>query len=122
MDDVIHEVLEGGGGVGHTKAIAGAEGGLLFMLQGYADVVVAGVEVNFGVDFGAAEVVNKVTNEGKWILVLFGDFVEALVVTTHYQPLGLQPPQNHLHYYLGPGLLPSQPPQQPLAITAHHRH
>ncbi|KAG6899729.1 hypothetical protein C0993_007459 [Termitomyces sp. T159_Od127] len=40
----------------------------------------AGVEVNFGVDFGAAEAVNKVTNEEKWVLVLFGDFVEAPVV------------------------------------------
>ncbi|KAG6876611.1 hypothetical protein C0993_001926 [Termitomyces sp. T159_Od127] len=37
-------------------------------------------EVNFGVDFGAAETVNKVTNEGKRILVLFGDFVETPVV------------------------------------------
>ncbi|KAG6876809.1 hypothetical protein C0993_000296 [Termitomyces sp. T159_Od127] len=62
----------GGGGVGHTKehhkvleeAIADAESGFLFMLWGYVNVVIAGVEVNFGVDFGTAEAVNKVTNKG----------------------------------------------------------
>ncbi|KAG6883932.1 hypothetical protein C0993_002736 [Termitomyces sp. T159_Od127] len=42
-------------------------------------------EANLGVDFGAAEAVNKITNEGKWIQVLFGDFVEALVVNAKVQ-------------------------------------
>ncbi|KAG6868023.1 hypothetical protein C0993_008259 [Termitomyces sp. T159_Od127] len=84
MEYVVHEVLEGGGGVGHTKghhkvlkeAIVGAEGSFPFMPWGYTDIVIARAEVNFGVDFGAVEAVNKVTNEEKWILVLFGDFVE----------------------------------------------
>ncbi|KAG6899628.1 hypothetical protein C0993_008533 [Termitomyces sp. T159_Od127] len=85
-EDVVLEVLEGGRGVGHTKghhkvlkeAIAGAEGSFPFIPQGYADIVIAGAEIDFGVDFGAVEVVNKVTNEGEeGIPVLFGDFVEA---------------------------------------------
>ncbi|KAG6877187.1 hypothetical protein C0993_009535 [Termitomyces sp. T159_Od127] len=88
VEDVVYKVLEGGRGVGHTKghhkileeAIAGVEGGSLFMLQGYADIVIAGAEVNFNVDFGTAEMVNKVINEEEGILVLFDDFVEAPVV------------------------------------------
>ncbi|KAG6892769.1 hypothetical protein C0993_002964, partial [Termitomyces sp. T159_Od127] len=62
------------------KAIAGVEGGLPFMPWGYMDIVIAGAEVNFDVEFGAVEAVNKVTNEGKRVPILFGDFVEALVV------------------------------------------
>ncbi|KAG6894494.1 hypothetical protein C0993_011368 [Termitomyces sp. T159_Od127] len=93
VEDVVHEVLEGDGGVDHTKghhkvlkeAIAGAEGSFSFMPWSYADVVIARAEVNLGVDFGAAEVVNKVTNEEKWISVLFGDFVETPVVDAKAQ-------------------------------------
>ncbi|KAG6876539.1 hypothetical protein C0993_002376 [Termitomyces sp. T159_Od127] len=88
MEDVVHKILEGGREVGHIKghhevlkeAVAGLEGGFPFMLQGYADIVVAKAEVNFSIDFGTAKAVNKVTNEGEGILVLFGDFVEAQVV------------------------------------------
>ncbi|KAG6899002.1 hypothetical protein C0993_001859 [Termitomyces sp. T159_Od127] len=88
MEDVVHEVLESSRGVGHTKghykvlkeAVAGAEGGFQFMPWSYMDVVIAGAEVDFGVDFGAAEAVNKVTNEGEGITVLFSDFVEAPIV------------------------------------------
>ncbi|KAG6875723.1 hypothetical protein C0993_007792 [Termitomyces sp. T159_Od127] len=88
IEDVVHEILEGGRGVGHIKghhevlkeAVAGLEGGFPFMPQGYANIVVARAEVNLSIDFGTAEVVNKVTNEGEGILVVFGDFVEAQVV------------------------------------------
>ncbi|KAG6875453.1 hypothetical protein C0993_009193, partial [Termitomyces sp. T159_Od127] len=93
MEDVDHEVLEGGGGVGHTKghhkilkeAAVGVESSPPFMPQGYMNIVIAGAEVDLGVDFGTAEAVNKVTDEGKWIPVLFGDFVEAPVVNAKTQ-------------------------------------
>ncbi|KAG6882412.1 hypothetical protein C0993_010664, partial [Termitomyces sp. T159_Od127] len=88
MKNVVHEVLKGGRGVGYTKghykvlkeAVAGPEGSFPFMPQGYADIVIAGVEVNFSVDFSTVETVNKVTNEREGIPVLFGDFVEAPIV------------------------------------------
>ncbi|KAG6894902.1 hypothetical protein C0993_010519, partial [Termitomyces sp. T159_Od127] len=35
---------------------------------------------------------------------------------------GPQLPQNHPYDRPGPGTLPSKPPQQPMAITAQHRH
>ncbi|KAG6867099.1 hypothetical protein C0993_006844 [Termitomyces sp. T159_Od127] len=34
------------------------------MPWGYMDIVIARAELDLGVDFGAAEAVNKVTNEG----------------------------------------------------------
>ncbi|KAG6884635.1 hypothetical protein C0993_009389 [Termitomyces sp. T159_Od127] len=91
MEDVIiHEVLEGGGGVGYIKghhkvleeAVMGVGGSFPFMSWGYTNIVVTRVEVYFSIHLSAVETVNKVTNEEKGILVLFGDFVEALVVNT----------------------------------------
>ncbi|KAG5335312.1 hypothetical protein C0989_001470 [Termitomyces sp. Mn162] len=88
MEDVIHEVLEGGGGVSHSKghhkvlkeAIAGAKGGLPFMFQSDPDVVVAGAEVYLYVYLGTAETVNKISNQGEGILVFFSDFVESPII------------------------------------------
>ncbi|KAG5348809.1 hypothetical protein C0989_008006 [Termitomyces sp. Mn162] len=70
MEDVVHEVLEGGGGVSHSKghykilkeAVAGAKGGLPFMSRGDLDVVVAGTKVDFCVNLGAAKAINKVSD------------------------------------------------------------
>ncbi|KAG6882325.1 hypothetical protein C0993_011059, partial [Termitomyces sp. T159_Od127] len=47
---------------------------------------------------------------------------EEACVMTRYQPLGLQPPQTHLHNHPRPGSLSNQPPRQPLTITTHHYH
>ncbi|KAG6876496.1 hypothetical protein C0993_002705 [Termitomyces sp. T159_Od127] len=85
MEDVIYEVLEGGGEVGHIKghhkvleeAVVGAEGGFPFMFQGYADIVIAGAEVDLGVD---AEAVNKVIDEGKKLSFILANKTGALVV------------------------------------------
>ncbi|KAG5329726.1 hypothetical protein C0989_009338, partial [Termitomyces sp. Mn162] len=70
VEDVIHEVLEGGGGVSHSEghykilkeAIVGVKGGLPFMSRGDPDVVVAGTEVDFCVNLGAAKTINKVSD------------------------------------------------------------
>ncbi|KAG5317510.1 hypothetical protein C0989_001377, partial [Termitomyces sp. Mn162] len=70
VKDVIHEVLEGGGGVSHSEghyeilkeAIAGAKGSLPFMSRGDPDVVVAGTKVDFRVNLGAAKAINKVSD------------------------------------------------------------
>ncbi|KAG5346576.1 hypothetical protein C0989_000616 [Termitomyces sp. Mn162] len=70
VKDVIHEVLEGGGGVSHSEghyeilkeAVAGAKGGLPFMPWGNPDVVVAGTKVDFRVNLGAAKAINKVSD------------------------------------------------------------
>ncbi|KAG6894805.1 hypothetical protein C0993_010721 [Termitomyces sp. T159_Od127] len=91
VEDAVHEVLEGGRGVDHSKghheileeAIAGAEeGGFPFMSQGYVDIVVAKAEVNLSIYFSTAEAVNKVTDEEEGIPVCLGDFVKAPVVDT----------------------------------------
>jgi hypothetical protein len=60
-EDIVHEALEGGGGVGEAEghdrvfevAVAGAEGGLVDVLFGDPDLVIAVPEVDFGEDGGA---------------------------------------------------------------------
>ncbi|KAG6894821.1 hypothetical protein C0992_004474 [Termitomyces sp. T32_za158] len=72
MEDVIHEVLECGRGVGHAKRHH----------KGNANIVVPRAEVELGVDFGASEPVDKISNEGKGVPVLLCDFIEAPVIDT----------------------------------------
>ena len=89
-EDVMHEALEGGGGVGEAKghdgelkvAIAGAEGGLGDVFRGDPNLVVAVAEVNLGEDGGAMEAVKELVNPGEGVAVLDGDGVEGAVVHT----------------------------------------
>lgn len=96
-EDVVHEGLEGGGGVGETEghdkgfevAVASAESGfpLVTLLDSYE--VVGPTEVEFGEDLGTAEAVDGLSNEGKGSSVLDGNLVEASVVDTKSQAVVL---------------------------------
>lgn len=89
-EDVVHEALEGGGGVGEAKrhdgelivAIAGAEGGLGDVFGGHTNLVVAVAEVNLGEDGGPMEAVKELVNPWEGVTVLDGDGVEGAVVHT----------------------------------------
>jgi hypothetical protein len=47
-----------------------------------ADEVVGMAEINLGIDFGFGRRVEEVRDEWKWVLIFFGDFVEAMIVYT----------------------------------------
>ncbi|KAG6888711.1 hypothetical protein C0992_007750, partial [Termitomyces sp. T32_za158] len=46
------------------------------------NVIVPRTEVEFGVDFGALELVDEISDEGKGVSILLSDFIEAPVVNT----------------------------------------
>ena len=52
------------------------------MARGDANVVVTGVQVEFGVDVGCPELVNKVCDQWYRVLILSGNFVEVPKVNT----------------------------------------
>jgi len=67
-EGVVHESLEGGGGVGETKehdsgfeeAFMGDEGGFPLVSIFDADIVVAPSNIELGEDFGISEFINEV--------------------------------------------------------------
>ena len=77
MEDVIHELHEGGWCICQTKwhdskfevAVASAEGCLWNVLFCYAYLVIAAAQVNFGEDFGTLNSVQELINAGQWISV-----------------------------------------------------
>ncbi|KAG5337502.1 hypothetical protein C0989_009485 [Termitomyces sp. Mn162] len=79
MMDVVYEVSKGGGGVNHSK------GHHEVLKEAIVGVKGTRVEIYLCVNLGTAEVVNKVSNQGEGILVLFGDFVESLIIYTELE-------------------------------------
>ena len=89
-EGVIHETLEGGGGVGKSeehhgwfeKSFVGNEGSfpLVSVLDSY--VVVSPPDVEFGEDLGISQLVHKIRDEGEWIGIADGVFVDIAVVLT----------------------------------------
>jgi hypothetical protein len=88
MEEVVHEALEGGGGIseaeGHHQvfelAISGFEGGLGDVIRVDADLVVAGFEVDFAEIFGMGQPVEEFIDIGKGVAVLDCLFIEGTVV------------------------------------------
>ena len=89
-EDIIHEMLEGCGGIGHSeghdqvfeRAIAGAKGCFQFVPRGNADIVVARSKVEFGKNLGLLEAIEEIVDQRKWVSVLSGDAVQAPIIHT----------------------------------------
>ena len=87
---VVHEPLEHGGGVGKSEehyrwfeeALMCDESGLPLVTVFDADVVVPPADVKLSKQFGIFEFVNEVGDEGKWIGVAGGMFVQVSVILT----------------------------------------
>ena len=87
-EDVVHEALEGGGGVGEAEwddgelevAVAGAEGCLLDVGILDSDLVVALAEVDFGEDGGPMQAIEHIVDAGEGVGIFDGDVVEGSVV------------------------------------------
>jgi hypothetical protein len=90
MKDIIHEVLKGHRGVCESKwhnkvfehAVMSAKGGFPFISFSYPHIVIPITEVDFQVDFGWSQLVNKGLDSGDRVAVLSGDLVETSVVDT----------------------------------------
>jgi hypothetical protein len=90
-EGLVHEVHEGGGGVGQTEGkyeelvvtVAGTEGSLRHVLVCDADLVVSGAKVDLAEDSGSLQAVEQFVNPGEGIAVLDGDVVESTIINTH---------------------------------------
>ena len=87
-EDIIHEMLEGCGGIGHSeghdqvfeRAIAGAKGCFPFVPRGNADIVVAPVNVELGKEPSSSESHDDIGNDRERVSIFDSDFVELSVV------------------------------------------
>ena len=87
---VVHEPLERGGGVGKPEehhcwfeeAFMCDEGGLPLVAILDADVVVPPADVKLSKQFGVFEFVDEVRDEGEWIGIVGGMFVQVSVILT----------------------------------------
>ena len=83
--------MKRGGGIGESKghnkefvgAIAGGEGGLVFIARADSDLVIAGVKIKFGEVFCFAKAIVEVINAWDREIVLDSDIIEATIVDTH---------------------------------------
>ena len=79
MEGVVHELLEGGGGVGKTKEHYGwfkksfvdDEGGFPLVSILDLDIVIFPANIKFGEDFCSLEFADKVRDEGKGICITY---------------------------------------------------
>ena len=89
-EGVVHKSLEHCGGVGKSKehyhwfeeAFVCDEGSFPLMAIFDANIVVSPVDVKLGEQFGILELVDKVRDEGEWVGVMGGMFVQISVVLT----------------------------------------
>jgi hypothetical protein len=81
--EVIHESLESSRSIGQAlrhdkplkRAVASSERGFLLIAVSNPNEVIGMLEVNFSEDLRTPTGVQKVGNEGKWILVLPGNVI-----------------------------------------------
>ena len=91
LEDALHEAHEGGGGIGEAEghdgefiaAVAGLEGGLVYVIGVDAALMVAGPEVKGGEELSAMQVVEKLIHAGKGVTVLDSLGIEGAVVDAH---------------------------------------
>ena len=87
---IVHKSLERGGGVGKPEehyrwfeeAFMCDESGLPLVTVFDADIVVPPADVKLGEQFGIFKFVDEVGNEGKWVGVAGGMFVQVSVILT----------------------------------------
>ena len=90
-EDMIHEALEGGGGItqakGHDKklivALMSSKVSLRNVYLFHTYLVVARTKIKFSKELGATQFINEVINDRNGKFVINGEFVEGMEVRTH---------------------------------------
>ena len=85
---VVHEALEGGGGISETKehhgwfeeSLIGDKGGFPLMPVLDSDIIIPPSNVEFGEDFHPLEFINEVRNEWEGVCVADSVFVNVAIV------------------------------------------
>ena len=96
-ENIVHEALERCGSISESKrhdtpfegAVTGPEGCFPFITFSYAYKMISMSEIKFGIDASGARGVEEIGDEGKWVSILLGDFVQAPVVDTKSEFAGL---------------------------------
>jgi hypothetical protein len=91
MEDMIHEALEGGGGItqakGHDQklivALMSSKGSLGNVCLFHMYLVVARMKIQFSEELGATQLIQEVINDRNGEFVFDGNFVEGAKVRTH---------------------------------------
>jgi hypothetical protein len=92
MEDMIHEALEGGGGItqakGHDQklivALISSKGSLEDICLFHTYLVVARTKIQFSEELGATQFIQEVINDRNGEFVFDGKFVEGTEVRTHF--------------------------------------
>jgi hypothetical protein len=92
MKDMIHEALEGGGGItqakGHEQklivALTSSKGSLGNVCLFHMYLVVARMKIKFSKELGATNFIQEVINDRNGKFVFNGKFVEGTEVRTHF--------------------------------------
>ena len=88
---MIHEALEGGGGITQAKehdqklivALMSSKGNLRNVFLFYIDLVVARMKIKFSKELGATQFIQEVINDRNGKFIFNGEFVEGGKVRTH---------------------------------------
>jgi len=88
---MIHEALEGGGGItqakGHDQKIIvtliSYKGNLRNVYLFHMDMVVARIKIKFSKELGATQLIQEVINDKNGKFVFSGEFIEGVEVMTH---------------------------------------
>jgi hypothetical protein len=91
MEDMIHEALEGGGGItqakGHDQnlivALVSSKSSLGNVCLFYMYLVIARTKIKFSKELGATQFIQEVINDSNGKFVFNGKFVEVTKVRTH---------------------------------------
>jgi hypothetical protein len=91
MKDMIHEALEGGGGITQAKgndqkmivALMSAKGCLRNVYLFYTYLVIAQAKIKFSKELGSTQFIREVINDRNENFVFNGEFVEGTEVRTH---------------------------------------
>ena len=86
--DVIHHRLEGSWGVSEAeehnswfkKAVTRFKCGLVFVALFDANIVISPANIQFSINVGASQVCDKVRDEGKRVLILYGAVVDMPII------------------------------------------
>ena len=90
-EDMVHEALEGGGGITQTKghdqklivALMSAKGRLRNVGLFHMALVIARAKIKFGEELGTTQFIQEVINDQNGKFVFDGEFIEGTEVRTH---------------------------------------
>jgi hypothetical protein len=91
MEDMIHEALEGGGGITQAKgqdqklivALMISKGSLRNVYLFHTDLVVSRMNIKFSKELGTTQFIQEVINDRNGKFIFNGEFIEGAKVSTH---------------------------------------